>query len=115
MSILTVNLPDQTLGTVNVADGDLVFNGKEFVKPDTAKYIALYDIPVSALTLDYKNVIDTLLVSQQTVAYVETYNPQTVPVTDPDVITEPNPSATCVCFITCNGTRFQYVQVTKEP
>jgi hypothetical protein len=115
MSILTVHLPDQTLGAVNVADGDLVFNGQVFAQPSTVKYIALYDIPVSALTLEYKNVVDTLHVSQQMLAYVEAYNPQTVPVTDPDVVAEPNPSTTCVCFITCNGTRFQYVQVTKEP
>lgn len=115
MSKITVYLPDQSLGILNVADGVLVYDGTNFVEPDVAKYVGLYDVPVSALTLEYKNLIDALLVSQQVKAEVKEYDPQIVPTSDPDIIVAPNPSPTCVCFITCSGTRIAYVKVIKEP
>lgn len=111
---LRVYLPTNSIGIFNIADGDLVYDGSEFILPQNAKYIELYDVPVNALSLEYKNVVEMLTVSQVISACVIDYLPVSVPATDPQVIVEPNPSSSCVCGITCNGMNLSYVKVTVE-
>lgn len=115
--ILSVYLPDSKIGTLTISEGDLVYDGTEFVKPEIAKYVALYDVPVQAVSLEYKNIVDILFVSQQTKAFVQSIDLTPSPTTDPEVIAEPDPNITgiCVCFITCRGTWLSYVKVSKEP
>lgn len=112
---LKVYLPTNKIGILNVADGDLVYNGITFVKPENADYVELRDIPVNALSLEYKGIVEMLLVSQIISAKVIEYIPVAVPVSDPQVIVEPDPSSgQCICFITCSGLNLSYVKVTVE-
>ncbi len=115
MSKLLVQLPDQTQALLSVAADTLVYDGQYFVQPSAAKYVALYSVPIAATTLPFGGLESNLAyVASQIKAGVLNYNPVEQLDSDPSLVIEPDPSlGICVCFITCKGTFFSYVQVTS--
>lgn len=114
--ILTILLPDGTNATVDIAVDTLVYDGSGFVQPADAQYVALYSLPVDAVTLPYKD-IDALPISAAVTirAFVISRDPTIVDPTSPDVIVAPDPSfGTCICGITCQGTEIRYIVVQPE-
>jgi len=115
MSILTVQLVDGQ-GTLNVADNTLVYNGKAFVDPSDAFFVALYAMPIDALSLPFETLPAQTLVTQQAqLAWVLSYLATAEPTTDPSLVVQPDPAnGQCVCGVTCQGTQLSYVKVTTE-
>lgn len=104
---------------VNVPDGSLVFDGKEFVNPAKANYVALvYTTQVDAV-LQYpvapgKTMNESLSwVNQLLCKVIGIHSLDTEFPTD--VIAVPEPAdGMCVCGVTCTGTEIQQVQVYQE-
>lgn len=116
MSVILVQLPDQTQVLLSIEPDTLVYDGEVFVSPEVAKYVALYNLSsVSVTTLPWGGLgPNTVITSSGTRAKVLQYNPVTQPYTDSSLVVEPDPSlGVCVCFITCKGTLFSYVKVTS--
>lgn len=113
--ILTAQMPDGMKVNLDVADATLVYNGFTFVAPAEATYVALYMLPVDALSADHRGVRDILITERSIRARVTQKNQTSVPSTDPLVIAAPDPSGgECVCGITCHGTVLRFVTVTQE-
>lgn len=104
---------------VNVPDGSLVFDGKDFVDPSKAKYVALvYTTQVDAVvqypvapgvmmgeTLSWVNQLVCKVIGIDSLA---TELPT-------DVVAVPEPAdGMCVCGVTCTGTEIQQVLVYQE-
>ncbi len=115
MSTLVLILPDEKQVLVSVADDTLVYDGQNYVHPSVAKYVALYTVPVDALSLPFEVASQEFMTRSLITAQVVAYNPVSKPSTNPLVIAEPDPSlGECVCFVTCKGTWLSYVRVVQE-
>lgn len=114
--IITALMPGNVQIALDVADGFLVFDGREFVNPQYLSYIELYTLPVTALSAEHRNITLALETSVRIRALVISKNSTSVPVTDPAVIAEPDPTGgECICGLTCKGTDLRFVTVTTEP
>jgi len=114
MSTLLVQLPNQTQGLLTVAVDTLIYDGRSFVQPQEAKYVMLYDQPVWYPTPDPSGMSTLIGTDTDVKAEVLRYTPASHPNTDPTIVSVPDPSlGTCIYFITCKGTLYQYVEVTS--
>lgn len=114
MSILTLQMPARQV-VMNVADNTLVYDGQNFVAPEDAKYVMLYDIPVDALSLPFQYPAVHFQTNAANKCAVLAYNGTTEPSTSPEVIHVGDPSmGLCICGITCQGVNLAYVKVTNE-
>jgi hypothetical protein len=115
--LITVLMPDQTKMQLEVAPTDLVFDGTDFVSPSKAKYVMLYQMPTSALSLAFDDIaVQTLLASTNVQAQVLDRTDDTATQTDPTVVAVPDPSdGDCVCLVNCSGTQLGFVSVQSVP
>lgn len=114
MGTLVVMLPASSQVALTVADNTLVYDGTKFVQPYEAKYVMLYTVPVSALSLPFNEVNPMSLQSSASAqCIVVAFNPVSTPNTDPSIEAFPDPSmGQCIVAITCHGTKITYVQVS---
>lgn len=110
--ILTVLLPDGSQAELAIADATLVYDGQQFLNPENAYYVALYSVPVEAVSTEYRGFTEDLTAYQSWKCSVVNRDPQTVVDTDPRAIVQPDPAlGECICGITCQGTEIRYAQV----
>ena len=111
--LITALLPDGRSVQLGVAENTLVFDGLSFANPSDVSWIELYTIPVSAMSMPYKDVLSQALTAEVRIrASVLEIDNTVVPVTDPSVVASLDPSnGECICGITCNGTDIRFANV----
>jgi hypothetical protein len=112
---VTALMPDRSTAVLDVAEGSLVYDGHNFVSPLIAQFIALYSVPVDAVSLPHRDVI--LQLQTQTCIGAKVVEVDAAPAasTDPSVIAQPDPSGgICICGLTCTGTDLRFAVVTLE-
>lgn len=118
--ILIALMPDQSQIQIQVADTDLVLDGRgQFVEPQFAEYVALFHQSVDALSLPFDG-IETQILQAEVQISAKVLQQAAYPAaeTSPLIITQPGPADTdgqCVCFVTCTGTALRFVQVHTVP
>ena len=115
--LITVVLPDQSTPVLTIADTDLIYDGQDFLAPWAARYVELYQLPVSALSLPFDDIQSQGLVADVRIkAFITSRLPGGLPPTDPQVVSATDTSyGNCVCFVTCSGTKLTYVKVEIDP
>lgn len=113
--LITVQLPTGDTAILGTGDGMLVFDGSEFVSPQSLKYVELYGVPVSAYSTPYKEVPAQVLSTATRIrALVLGTDPTAAPL-DPSIVSAMDPSGgQCICGLTCNGTELRFVAVQLE-
>lgn len=113
--LITAQLPAGGAAVFGVADGTLVFDGSEFVKPQSLTYAELYGVPVNAQSMPYKELPAQVLSAAVKIrARVLNVDPTEAP-TDPTLVTVADPlGGECICGLTCNGTELRFVVVQLE-
>jgi hypothetical protein len=110
--ILTALMPDQSTVGVDVPDGQLIYDGRSFMWPLDAQWVALYTVPTEAESADYKDVVLALATNQYIRAKV--MHPPPTSTLDPTISpkVQPDPAnGECVCGITCAGTNIRFAKV----
>lgn len=114
--LITVTMPDGSSATLAVGANTLVFDGQTFLEPQLLTYAELYGLPVSAQSVPYKEIPAQVLSTAVRIrAKVLGVDPTDEPVTDPKLVTQPDPTnGQCICGLTCNGTELRFAVVQLE-
>lgn len=117
MSQLTVKLVTGT-GVFYVPTGDQVFDGLNFIDPEKAQYVVLYQPQVLSKGQDIVaqnnmvafNIYTSSFLRSQVLGFANIDGPY-----DPSLIVAPPPVDTCVCALTCSGPLYKFVTVEELP
>jgi hypothetical protein len=97
---------------LDIPDGDLVYDGREFGEPSKVKYVALAMSSVNGETLPFVEPSTNIAANAYMRLNVVSRSTVSVATPNPDLILIEDPAeGQCMCGLTCTGTRLSYVQV----